>query len=373
MNFRNNQEMWELKSLSRRAKKSSQAFRAFDEGKDELKTEYQKDIERIIGSEAFHNLRHKSQICLAQSDEMTRRNRLSHTLEVSQLAKAIGQSLQLNCELIEAIALAHDLGQTPFGHAGEKALSLLVADRNLTFNHNVQSVWVADQYTSSKYSSFSEGLNLTYDTLEGIWKHRSYVGQVSEYEARLQHLNPYSSGSLESQVVMHADVITRCVHDLFDANQSKILTYDRFKSEFWDGLMNPPFCENTWQQTFVRDLIQNSYNKDEVAFSIPMGRLMDKLKVYLDTVVFKSRRVLEYDAQCFDVIQALFTYYESNIEKLLRHKPRYETILRMYGKERLIIDHLQSLSDRQATYAYEMMAGIRLGGRVVEAEVLEQF
>ena len=373
MNFRNNQEMWELKSLSRRAKKSSQAFRAFDEGKDELKTEYQKDIERIIGSEAFHNLRHKSQICLAQSDEMTRRNRLSHTLEVSQLAKAIGQSLQLNCELIEAIALAHDLGQTPFGHAGEKALSLLVADRNLTFNHNVQSVWVADQYTSSKYSSFSEGLNLTYDTLEGIWKHRSYVGQVSEYEARLQHLNPYSSGSLESQVVMHADVITRCVHDLFDANQSKILTYDRFKSEFWDGLMNPPFCENTWQQTFVRDLIQNSYNKDEVAFSIPMGRLMDKLKVYLDTVVFKSRRVLEYDAQCFDVIQALFTYYESNIEKLLRHKPRYETILRMYGKERLIIDHLQSLSDRQATYAYDMMAGIRLGGRVVEAEVLEQF
>lgn len=372
MNFRNNHEMWELKSLSRRAKKSSQAFRAFDEGKDELKTEYQKDIERIIRSEAFQGLRYKSQICLAYGDEMSRRNRLSHTLEVNQLAKAIGKSLQLNCELIEAIALAHDLGQTPFGHAGEKALAQLLAEKELTFNHNVQGVWIVDQYSKRKFTDFSDGLNLTYDTLEGIWKHRTYLGQVPEYEMRLQQLNPYSPGSLESQVVMHADVISRLAHDLFDANHSRILTYGRFKSEFWDGLMDTAFCENTWQQIFIRDLIQNSYNKDVVAFSPAFERIIEKLKVYIETIVFKSRVVLEYDAQCYDVLAALFAYYESNIEQIVKLRPRYEGILRAYGKERVIIDYLQSLSDRQATMAYDMISGPFARVRTMHTEVLEQ-
>ena len=359
MNFRDNQELWEMKSLSRRAKKSGQAYREYDEGKDSLKTEYQKDIDRIITSDAFYKLRHKSQICLSLTPNNLLRNRLSHTLEVSQVAKSIGKSLQLNGELIEAIALGHDLGQTPFGHAGEKALNKIMQERNSSFNHNVQSVWIVDQYANQKYTGFSEGLNLTYDTLEGLWKHKHFDGQVLEYETRLQQLNPNSSGSLESKVVMYADMITRCVHDLFDANQSHLLSFEKFKDEFWNGELDERFNPNTWQQFFIHDLIQNSFNKDEVAFSNKTKMVFEKLKDYINRVVFKSRLVLEYDAMCLEILTKIVDYYDTRFDLLIKSNPRYEAIYHEYGKNRILVDYLQGLSDKQVYDIYDVLSKSR--------------
>ncbi|HAS74603.1 MAG TPA: hypothetical protein DCS67_10710 [Clostridiales bacterium UBA8960] len=371
MNFRDNQELWEMKSLSRRAKKSSQAYRTFDEGKDPLKTEYQKDIDRIIKSDAFFNLRYKSQICLSLTPNNLLRNRLSHTLEVAQVAKAISKSLELNCELVEAIALGHDLGQTPFGHAGEKALNQILKDRKRSFNHNVQSVWVVDQYTTVKYTEFSDGLNLTYDTLEGLWKHRKYKGQVLEYEARLRELSPDSSGSLESKVVMYADMITRCVHDLFDANQSRVLTYERFDEEFWSDSIRVPFNPNTWQQFFIHDLIKNSFNTDDVSMSAECESIFEQLKDYLNATIFASIFVLEYDVMCRDVLSKLYDYYEHHFEWLLKANPRYQAIYNAFGEERVLIDHLQSLSDKQAYEAYDMIGKTRVGLNAKRSSILE--
>lgn len=196
---------------------------------------FQRDRDRVMHSRAFRRMMHKTQIFNANMGDHYR-NRLTHTLEVSQIARSIGKNLGLNDELIEAIALGHDLGHTPFGHIGERTLNLLLNEKvveeiipiNQGFKHNFQSLRLVDEL-ESRCSDYS-GLNLTLAVREGILKHTgtAKAGKVISYPDNDFHnihiLQP--SFTLEGQVVAIADEVAQCTHDLEDGVRSKIISFE---------------------------------------------------------------------------------------------------------------------------------------------------
>ncbi|MBN1405301.1 MAG: dNTP triphosphohydrolase, partial [Candidatus Omnitrophica bacterium] len=182
---------------------------------------YQRDRERIIHSTAFRRLEYKTQVFVNHEGDHYR-TRLTHTLEVSQIARSIARALRLNEDLAEAIALAHDLGHTPFGHAGEEELSVMMKGRG-GFNHNVHGLRVVD-CLESRYPDF-KGLNLTWETREGIIKHTTCY-DIPEAAAEFE---PELSPTLETQIVDAADEIAYDNHDLDDGLASRILSEAQLK------------------------------------------------------------------------------------------------------------------------------------------------
>ncbi len=186
------------------------------------RTEYQRDRDRIIHSNAFRRLQHKTQVFANFGEESDHyRSRLTHTIEVAQISRTIARLLGLNEDLAEAVALAHDLGHTPFGHAGEEALDLLLADSG-GFNHNIQSLRVVD-YLEKRYQGHY-GLNLTYELREAIIKHEtdSDIGIPDEF-------NPDEQPLLEGQLVNLADEIAYSGHDVDDGISSGLLTLEMLR------------------------------------------------------------------------------------------------------------------------------------------------
>lgn len=210
-----------------------------DDDSVEVRLPFQHDRDRIIHSRAFRRLMHKTQIFNANKGDHYR-NRLTHTLEVSQIARSIGKVLRLNDELIEAISLGHDIGHTPFGHIGERTLHDIISGKseiNSTcfggFKHNYQSVHIIDnlEYTSQKY----DGMNLTLAVRDGILKHTkcNYAGNEIKYTClNLKHINiDRPSFTLEGQVVAIADEIAQCTHDLEDSVRAGIIKIEDVESE----------------------------------------------------------------------------------------------------------------------------------------------
>ncbi|MDD4051824.1 MAG: dNTP triphosphohydrolase, partial [candidate division Zixibacteria bacterium] len=186
---------------------------------DPYRTEYQRDRDRIIHSTAFRRLQHKTQVFSNLGDESDHyRTRLTHTIEVAQISRTIARSLGLNEDLAEAVALAHDLGHTPFGHAGEEVLNELTADSG-GFNHNQQSLRVVD-YLEKRYPGHF-GLNLTYELREAIIKHET-VNAIAVPE----EFNPSEKPLLEGQIVNLADEIAYSGHDVDDGLASELLSLD---------------------------------------------------------------------------------------------------------------------------------------------------
>jgi dGTPase len=200
--------------------------RVHDAGPSATRSEFQRDRDRIIHSTAFRRLQHKTQVFL-QHEGQHFRTRLTHTLEVSQISRSIARALGLDEDLAEAVALAHDLGHTPFGHAGERVLDGRMADFG-GFDHNVQALRVVT-LLENRYAAH-DGLNLTWETLEGIFKHNGPVSDPSPELATIPvpaDLMPETYASLEAQAAAIADDIAYNAHDIDDALRAGLLTFEQ--------------------------------------------------------------------------------------------------------------------------------------------------
>ncbi|HOL50238.1 MAG TPA: deoxyguanosinetriphosphate triphosphohydrolase, partial [bacterium] len=216
MRTRKDWEEIEEKTLAPYAVKSNQHLgRKYPERQHPLRTSFQRDRDRIIHSTAFRRLEYKTQVFIYHEGDYYR-NRLTHTIEVQQIARSIARNLGLNEDLTEAISLAHDIGHTPFGHKGEQALNEIMQKFGKSFEHNLHGLRVVD-ILEIRYPQF-EGLNLTYEVREGIIKHKTSYDSpaISEFT---EHVSP----SLEAQVVNLADEVAYTSHDLDDGLKSGIL------------------------------------------------------------------------------------------------------------------------------------------------------
>ncbi|NCA92256.1 deoxyguanosinetriphosphate triphosphohydrolase, partial [bacterium] len=225
-----------------------------------IRTCFQRDRDRIIHCKSFRRLKHKTQVFLSPNDDHYR-TRLTHTLEVTQIARTISRALLLNEDLTEAIGLGHDLGHTPFGHAGERVLNALSGH----FKHNEQSLRVVDLLEND-----CKGLNLTFEVRDGI----------------LEHTSKGDPSTLEGKVVSYADRIAYINHDINDAIRAGIITPDSLPKDCREYLGE---SKSARINTLVKDIIINSYEKNKISLSIEADYYMNKLRDFMfDNVYFNA-------------------------------------------------------------------------------------
>ncbi|HOB64607.1 MAG TPA: deoxyguanosinetriphosphate triphosphohydrolase, partial [Clostridia bacterium] len=246
-----------------------------------LRTEYQRDRDRIIHSKAFRRLKHKTQVFLTPGGDHYR-TRLTHTLEVTQIARTISRALRLNEDLTEAIALGHDLGHTPFGHAGERVLDKMTGH----FTHNEQSLRVVDVLEED-----GRGLNLTFEVRDGIINHK-WDG------------NP---ATLEGKVVSYADRIAYLNHDIDDAIRAGILKEDDIPKEI-NALLGVKKGQRI--NAFVVDLVESSYGKPEIIQSPRFGRAMADLREFMFEKVYVKSAAKTEETRAALMLELLYRFYE---------------------------------------------------------------
>lgn len=357
MKYREQQEFLEEKLLSHRAKKSSESKRWIPDDKDDYRTEYQRDIGRILYSDAFRRLSHKTQVFLTNDLDQHSRTRMSHTLEVNQIAKSIARPLGYNEDLVEAIALGHDLGHTPYGHAGEKILDKKLKLIGKSFNHNVQSVWIVQKILYNRKDAngnFIPGLNLTYDVVEGLWKHTNIENQVNEFQESLSKLQPDTIGSIEAQIVNKSDSIAYMFHDIKDAVRNKIITIQEFENDVWKKYFDSKFNQENWINLFIYDLLSNNKDSECILFSEQFEKGYMGIRNFLYERVIKSEAIQSVDKECEEKISTIYDYYINNVEILLnKNKVNNQYKLEYHGKERVVVDYIQWLGDANANLEYE--------------------
>ncbi|MEW5895253.1 MAG: deoxyguanosinetriphosphate triphosphohydrolase [Candidatus Omnitrophota bacterium] len=335
MRTREKFEQLEIENLAPYAMKSRDSRgRKFKEADHPVRTAYQRDRDRIVHSQAFRKLEYKTQVFVIFEGDYYR-TRLTHTIEVAQIGRTIGRSLQLNEDLIEAIALAHDLGHPPFGHAGEEALTAIMKQANYKgFNHNMRSFQIVTQF-EKRYPDF-DGLNLTREVLVGILKHQSSydeAGFLTEYRDE--------GPTLEAQVVDFADSLAYLNHDVDDGLKSGCITIDDLKeSELWckalERLGNNVHFHDLEMLRYqvvkalidmqVQDLLWNTsqrlpglnfssaedvkvYRQPVISFSNQMKALRDELQSLLFNKLYNHYRVLRMTNKAKRIIKALFDVY----------------------------------------------------------------
>ena len=251
-----------------------------------LRTEYQRDRDRILHSKAFRRLKHKTQVFFAPYDDHFR-TRMTHTLEVSQIARTIARALDLNEDLTEAIALGHDLGHTPFGHSGERVLNELMPGG---YRHNEQSVRVVE---------FIEDLNLTQETLDGI----------------LNHSYPCMPYTLEGQVVRISDKIAYINHDIQDAIRADIIKTTDIPKESADYFSTTNRIRLT---KLVNDIVENSRNKNKIIMSDECSKQFLNLRKWMFENVYNNSPAKQAEDKAQNVIRRLFEYYCEELTKNIR-------------------------------------------------------
>jgi len=352
--------------------------REYLENKSPLRNDFQRDRDRIIHSSAFRRLMYKTQVFVNHEGDMFR-TRLTHSLEVSQISRGIARSLELNEDLSETIALAHDLGHTPFGHAGQDALNQCMKDHG-GFEHNYQSLRVVDKI-ERRYSNFS-GLNLTFESREGILKHcskknASLLGHIGERFLNKTH------PSLEAQIVDIADSIAYNIHDLEDGYRSGILPIAKLnqldffaenyrisrknlvtnevdeKIRVYETLRYMMFTLINDVTSHSRKLISESNIKtiDEVRnhkttlinLSKPVQNYLNDCRVFLRANLYEHPRVNEMTSNAHRIIVDLFNYYADNFQALPSDYKIHEK------KYRSIADFLSGMTDRFADDVYKSL------------------
>lgn len=297
---------------------SSKGRKSFEE-KCNLRTDFQRDRDRIIHSKAFRRLKHKTQVFLSpESDHY--RTRLTHTLEVSQIARTIARALRLNEDLTEAIALGHDLGHTPFGHAGERAIDSLTSFK---FLHYEQSVRVCE-----KIEKQGKGLNLTAEVLDGIRCHTK--GDWSD--------------TLEGRIVRMADRIAYINHDIDDAVRGGVISEDDLPKCITENLGH-----NKSQRinTLVESIVKNSI--DNIVMDSNTEKYYDMLHEFLFDAVYKNPVAKSEETKVLGIVEGLFRYYLEHTEKL---SAEYKLICENEGKERAVADYIAGMTDHYATTVY---------------------
>lgn len=311
----------EIKHLSRFAAKSVESKgRTMPEDKCPVRTDYQRDRDKILHSKSFRRLKHKTQVFLSPMDDHYR-TRMTHTLEVSQIARTISKGLNLNEDLTEAIALGHDLGHTPFGHCGETVLNKLMPEG---FQHNKQSVRVA---------TVLENLNLTYETLDGILHHSGDL--FSE--------NIQKACTLEGQIVKIADKIAYVNHDIDDAIRAGVMDVADLPEE------SRKYFESKGRKriaTLIIDVIENSYDKNEIIMSSEALYHFNNYRQWMfKNIYFDSPAKLE-EVKARHVVESLFLYYLDLLKT--QYKNSTEDMLK-----RIICDYIAGMTDRYAVAKYK--------------------
>ena len=295
--------------------------RAFAEAPCHMRTCFQRDIDRIAYSKAFRRLMHKTQVFL-QPEGDHYRTRMTHTLEVSRIARSIARSLQLNEDLTEAAALGHDLGHTPFGHAGEVALTEVTGKK---FCHNEQSLRVVDRLEKD-----GQGLNLCYEVRMGI----------------LGHTGPNIPETLEGQIVRISDRIAYINHDIDDAMRAGILTNRDIPKHISDVLGD---THRERIDTLVNNIIANSMGKDSLQMQPEMEQAMLELREFMFERVYRNPVAKSEESKARDIIQQLYLYYEKNPHKL---PADFQPQLDFEGIQRVICDYIAGMTDKYAVYKY---------------------
>lgn len=315
MNIRELSEEKEYTYLSPFGAKSrdSKGRQNFEEECD-IRTAYQRDRDRIIHSKAFRRLIHKTQVFIAPEGDHFR-TRLTHTLEVAQIARTVAKALSLNEDLTEAIALGHDLGHTPFGHAGEQVLHEILPGG---FQHNEQSLRVVD------FLERNTGLNLTFEVRDGI----------------LNHTGPRKPDTLEGQIVKIADRIAYINHDIDDAIRAGIITFTELPHEIIRILGE---THSKRIDTMNKDMIFNSLNQPEIKMSNEVENAMLALREYLFKNVYIGSTAKKEEYKAKKMLKMLFEYYVANPEKI--DNERFETGEQI---EQAVADYLAGMTDRYA-------------------------
>jgi dGTPase len=300
------------------------------EKEGEIRTCFQRDRDRIIHCKAFRRLKHKTQVFLAPRGDHYR-TRLTHTLEVSQIARTIARALRLNEDLTEAIALGHDLGHTPFGHAGEDILREIYPGG---FKHYQQSLRVVDILERN-----GQGLNLTYEVRDGILKHSKGRGEIFSSRGR--------SETLEGQIVRVSDVIAYVNHDLDDAIRAGVLKRAGIPSDFF----KIGDSQSKRIDTMVKDVIYCSLRSDlkEITMSDEIKGVTYALRDYLYENVYEGDvSKLEF-RKARKILLDLYNYYMEHIEEVVKEFPREATT----EKNRIVCDFIAGMTDRYALMMYE--------------------
>lgn len=300
--------------------------RSFNEPKCELRTEFQRDRDRIIHSKAFRRLMHKTQVFLAPEGDHFR-TRLTHTIEVSQIARSIARGLGLNEDLTEAIALGHDLGHTPFGHNGEVVLNDIFSGG---FKHNEQSLRVVEVLEEGRNY---RGMNLTLEVRDGI----------------KNHTGPVKPMTLEGQVVKISDRIAYINHDIDDAIRSGVITIDDLPKNCISYLGRG---HRERINSLVMDMIKNSDGKDEIFMSQGAVDAMDELRNFMFKNVYHNSEVKKASdlSKVENIIKSLYNYYLENPAKL---PPETFALSQEYGVEEVVKDHIAGMTDRYAMNLYD--------------------
>lgn len=296
--------------------------RLVDEEQDAVRTCFQRDRDRIIHSQAFRRLKHKTQVFLAPSGDHYR-TRLTHTLEVSQIARTIARALELNEDLTEAIALGHDLGHTPFGHAGERALNELCP---YGFKHYEQSVRVVD-----KLEKGGRGLNLTEEVRNGI----------------LCHTSGEEAYTLEGQIIRIADKIAYINHDIDDAERAGVLHEEDIPLNLRINLgMNKTERINK----MVLDVIENS--GDKIRMSEKCYNYFLELHDFMFVAVYRNPVCKSEEVKAVDMIKKLYDYYCSNPDKMTKE---YVRIANEEAVEKAVCDYIAGMSDNYSVKIFNQL------------------
>ena len=319
-------EKRELEFLAPSAAKSCKSKgRSVPEEKCAIRTEFQRDRDRIIHSKAFRRLMHKTQVFLAPEGDHFR-TRLTHTIEVSQIARTIARGLNLNEDLTEAIALGHDLGHTPFGHNGEEVLNTIHPGG---FEHNVQSLRVADVL---EMTSLRKGMNLTAEVRDGI----------------VNHTGSRKPFTLEGQVVKISDRVAYINHDIDDAVRSGVISMDDIPRK---ALETFGYSHAERINNMVTDIIRESDGKDEILQSPLFKDELITLRSFMFSHVYKSSRVKKEEdlAKVEVVIKSLYEYFLKNPDKLPED---LQEIAAANGINEAVKDYIAGMTDRFALNVY---------------------
>lgn len=288
---------------------------------DGLRTDFQRDRDRITHSKAFRRLMHKTQVFLSPEDEHFR-TRLTHTLEVTQIARTIARGLSLNEDLSEAAALGHDLGHTPFGHAGEMVLQECFSP---DFTHYKQSLRVVD-----KLENNGMGLNLTYEVRDGI----------------VNHTGEHLASTLEGVIVKYADRIAYINHDIDDAMRAGILKPSDIPRDLIDILGE---THSARISTMVRSVINASTGKNAISMETEIYDAMMKLRAFMTENVYKNPIAKSEESRAKDMLRFMYEYFVKNPEKL----PKEYIANEEDCIERRVCDYIAGMTDRFAINLFE--------------------
>lgn len=324
MNVREKQEQWEQTYLSKFASLSMNSKgREKPEMPCDIRPIYQRDRDRILHSKAFRRLKDKTQVFFAPLGDHYR-TRLTHTLEVSQNARTIAKALRLNEDLTEAIALGHDLGHTPFGHAGEHALDLICSHGFRHYEHSIRIV--------EKLENKGQGLNLSVEVRDGILNHQT-TGRAM---------------TLEGRIVRLSDKIAYLHHDIDDAIRGKVLTEEELPKEFRDILGHDP---RSRLNCIIHDIITMSEGKPDILMSPEIEKAMFGLRAFMFENVYTNPKVKKEEKKCKDLLIALFEHYKKNIEDL---PEEYQIpIRRGEREEQVICDYIAGMTDHYALHQFQ--------------------